>query len=429
MELLTRSLYFRGYAAVNRIFPTISSSRLLATTSTIVVNDSPLQVLPSIDLPELIQRKAIDHMRKSDEPFNIVSIGDIVYKIKTWFSLLPRVHSYFALKCNVDRGLLATLLAFGFGFEGVSKDEIDTVLKMGAAPEKIVFANPCKPISHIKLLLRLKFDDAKSTYELGKKYGVEIDEVPHILQIARELRLNIVGVSYHVGGGYTDASTFVKAIELAKTAFNYAVCSNISGALDKDFPIKDNIHILAEPDRYFAETAFTLVVCVIGKRKIYGIDQKISAHNNDKVLGSIIEKSRNEVCNKEIFNYYVNDGRYGSFSEFLMSYGCRYPKVNGKKSKKLYSTCLWGPTVSGSDCIFHECYLPELEVGDLIYFEEMGAYTSVLATNFNGFTRPVSYYVIDQRMWNMAKDKLLAKFKVAHEYSPKIDTFNQIEYE
>ncbi|RDD35999.1 Ornithine decarboxylase, partial [Trichoplax sp. H2] len=59
--------------------------------------------------------------QKSDETFNIVNIGDIVYKIKTWFSLLPRVHPYFALKCNVDRGLLATLLAFGFGFEGVSK--------------------------------------------------------------------------------------------------------------------------------------------------------------------------------------------------------------------------------------------------------------------------------------------------------------------
>ncbi|EDV29183.1 uncharacterized protein TRIADDRAFT_19621 [Trichoplax adhaerens] len=349
-----------------------------------------------------------------------------------WFSLLPRVHPYFALKCNVDRGFLATLLAFGFGFEGVSKAEIDTVLKMGASPEKIIFANPYKPISHIKyaahqnvnlmtfdnvtelykikefypkarLLLRLKFDDPRSKYELGKKYGVEIDEVTHILQIARELQLNVVGISYHVGGGYTDACNFLKAIELAKTAFNYAksiginfnvldigggfpgqanslfkkICSNISSALDKHFPVEDNISIIAEPGRYFAETAFTLVLCVAGKREIYEIDQKIPKK----------------------FEYYVNDGRYGSFSEFLMSYGCQYPQVIGKKSETLYSTRLWGPTVSGSDCIFEECYLPELEVGDLIYFEEMGAYTTVLGTNFNGLTRPVSYYVIDQGMW------------------------------
>jgi len=29
--------------------------------------------------------------------------------------------------------------------------------------------------------------------------------------------------------------------------------------------------------------------------------------------------------------------------------------------------------------------LPELAVGDWLYFEEMGAYTSVAASHFNGF--------------------------------------------
>ncbi|EDV28830.1 uncharacterized protein TRIADDRAFT_52094 [Trichoplax adhaerens] len=464
MELLTRSLYFRGYAAVNRIFPTISSSRLLATTSTIVVNDSPLQVLPSIDLPELIQRKAIDHMQKSDEPFNIVNIGDIVYKIKTWFSLLPRVHSYFANpvtfhKCEFMKGECGWKQLRAVDFTDWERDaKIGMVLNSKYENINGQYANMISPPmvkSHEAKSIRVQISFGYNGSYTGNlyvmvmypKYSDKLKVIDTINpQSALLGPLTITRYQIFFSPLYTDyqhsgrlnantltpnkiwrnnRTTIYFKTKMERSSVEPSeVCSNISGALDKDFPIKDNIHILAEPDRYFAETAFTLVVCVIGKRKIYGIDQKISAH----------KKSRNEVCNKEIFNYYVNDGRYGSFSEFLMSYGCRYPKVNGKKSKKLYSTCLWGPTVSGSDCIFHECYLPEerdCAIKDILWtiLIEMGAYTSVLATNFNGFTRPVSYYVIDQRMWNMAKDKLLAKFKVAHEYSPKIDTFNQIEYE
>ena len=48
---------------------------------------------------------------------------------------------------------------------------------------------------------------------------------------------------------------------------------------------------------------------------------------------------------------------------------------------------LWGPTCDGIDkitdkAVFHEL----LDIGDWLYFEEMGAYTKCSATRFNGFT-------------------------------------------
>jgi ornithine decarboxylase len=57
------------------------------------------------------------------------------------------------------------------------------------------------------------------------------------------------------------------------------------------------------------------------------------------------------------------------------------PTVNGIE----YS--IWGPTCDGIDRIAESIRFDhELDVGDWLYFEEMGAYTKCSATRFNGFT-------------------------------------------
>ena len=48
---------------------------------------------------------------------------------------------------------------------------------------------------------------------------------------------------------------------------------------------------------------------------------------------------------------------------------------------------VWGPTCDGIDCITEQWAAGEvLDVGDWLYFEDMGAYTKCSATRFNGFT-------------------------------------------
>ena len=39
------------------------------------------------------------------------------------------------------------------------------------------------------------------------------------------------------------------------------------------------------------------------------------------------------------------------------------------------------------------CQLPMLDVGDWLYFEDMGAYTNALGTQFNGFSKSVIHHV------------------------------------
>lgn len=53
------------------------------------------------------------------------------------------------------------------------------------------------------------------------KYGCDpLTEGPRLLDIARSLGLNVVGVSFHVGSGCQDPPVFERAITAARTLFD-----------------------------------------------------------------------------------------------------------------------------------------------------------------------------------------------------------------
>lgn len=109
--------------------------------------------------------------------------------------------------------------------------------------DKIVYANPQKMKSHIEfaaknnvnrtvfdgedelyklaeinktlpdgekleLLLRIATDDEKSVCSFSNKFGCPPPQAPELLEIAKELDLNVVGVSFHVGSGCGDPSAY-----------------------------------------------------------------------------------------------------------------------------------------------------------------------------------------------------------------------------
>ena len=69
---------------------------------------------------------------------------------------------------------------------------------------------------------------------------------------------------------------------------------------------------------------------------------------------------------------YLNDGVYGNFSNIIFDH--QHPVAQ-------ILTC-----ANGIDVISSQIVLPGLvDVGDWLYFEDMGAYTRCSATRFNGF--------------------------------------------
>ena len=222
------------------------------------------------------------------------------------------------MKCNPDPYVLRLLAALGTGFDCASNGEIAQILLQNVSPARIIFANPCKAISHIKsaakqgvhtmtfdnvdelykvarinpaakLVLRILTDDSKSLCRLGLKYGAPLVTVPGLLAKAKNLGLDVIGVSFHVGSGCYDPSAFTDAVRWARTAFNMGLAAGynfsildvgggfedatfeatagiLHDAINLHFPDRTGLRIIAEPGRYFVSRAFSLAANIIARR-------------------------------------------------------------------------------------------------------------------------------------------------------------------
>ncbi|XP_044038032.1 ornithine decarboxylase-like isoform X2 [Siniperca chuatsi] len=147
-----------------------------------------------------------------------------------------------------------------------------------------------------KLVLRIAVDDSKSLIRLSSKFGARLVSVGKLLERAGELGLDVIGVSFHVGSKCTESLAFQQAIADARHVFDIAnllgfqmslldigggfsgredfqvkfeeLSEVINGALDEFFPPDSGVQIIAEPGRYFVESAFTLAANVIAKRVV-----------------------------------------------------------------------------------------------------------------------------------------------------------------
>lgn len=98
------------------------------------------------------------------------------------------------------------------------------------------------------------------------------------------------------------------------------------------------------------------------------------------------------------FMYYVNDGVYGSFNCLLYDHATVEVKVPPFYiPSELHRASIWGPTCDGIDCISTKSWLPEMNIGQWLIFEDMGAYTCAAASTFNGFSPPYMVYVAPEQ--------------------------------
>jgi ornithine decarboxylase len=259
----------------------------------------------------------------SPEHFYVFDLGAVLERWRVWTTSLPRVTPYYAVKCNPDPAMLALLGALGTGFDCASPFEIELVRGMGVGPERIIYAHCCKMPRDLKhaahvgiqlttfdteaeldkikalhpsvgLVLRIRADDPAARCNLGDKYGAEEDEVEPLLRAAAALKLNVTGISFHVGSGARNPAAFPLAVAKARAAFDYAislgfsmtvldlgggysgnltegitmeaVAASLNAALEAHFPAADGVRVIAEPGRYFAEPGMTLHTRVFGKR-------------------------------------------------------------------------------------------------------------------------------------------------------------------
>ncbi|KAI9046561.1 hypothetical protein LZ554_009306 [Drepanopeziza brunnea f. sp. 'monogermtubi'] len=360
-----------------------------------------------------------------EDAFFIADLGEVYRQHMRWKLNLPRVKPFYAVKCNPDPRVIELLAALGTGFDCASKAEIEQVIKADVDPSRIIYAQPCKTNSYVRyaashnvkqmtfdnadelykvkklypgaeLFLRISTDDSSSLCRLSLKFGAAMDTTDGLLALAKELQLNVVGVSFHVGSGASDPIAYLKAVQDARLVFDQAsvhgfslhtldigggfvsetfeaMASVLRSALDEYMP--SHISIIGEPGRYYVSSAFTLACHIIARRTI------------EMPTG---EKS---------YMIYLNDGLYGNFSSIMFDHQNPQAQVLRTGNQTLFNNVaaqesvngteysIWGPTCDGIDRISESIRFDHtLDVGDWLYFEEMGAYTKCSATRFNGFS-------------------------------------------
>lgn len=82
---------------------------------------------------------------------------------------------------------------------------------------------------------------------------------------------------------------------------------------------------------------------------------------------------------------YIDTGVFNGLAEALG--GIRYPFYIEREGK-LKEWTIGGISCDSMDVVAKNVFLPEPQIGDFLYILSTGAYTTVYASNFNGFPRP-----------------------------------------
>jgi ornithine decarboxylase len=382
--------------------------------------------------PRSIADHLLELIPQNRTAFNFVDLGVVVDKYLLWKRKLPRAEPFYAIKSNPDPEIANTLFVLGAGFDCASRGEIQQVLEMGCAPEKIIFANPCKHPDHLvyakdvgvemmtfdntqeldkiqqyypeaKLVLRILPDDSFSLMPFGIKFGATFEDAVKLIEKCKEMSMNLIGVSFHVGSGCFSSVGWVEALKLARRVFDEAsrvgfeldfldlgggwpghengalkfanIGDDITPIIDQLFP--PHVRVIGEPGRFFCAECTNLAVTVVSKR------ERI-------IAGAVGQEPEREM------QYYINDGVYGSFNCIMFDHAHPEPAylVANVADRPVQQSCIFGPTCDSMDCVVKKIMLPEHQVGEWMYFPCNGSYTGAAASEFNGFPKPKNIYVM-----------------------------------
>ena len=341
----------------------------------------------------------------------------VVAQAALWRSHLPEVTPYYAVKANNDPTLLRWLRSTGARFDCASPREMEDVVTVGATPTTdIVYAQPCKTVTDLRraislgvrttvvdsveeveklvaaawpgdTLIRLLVPDAGSAQPFSRKFGAPLEWVPEIQRALRKARIPQTGWSFHVGSVCQNPAQFARAIECAAAApqpsgpqivdlgggfvSDPAAFAAAAAAIRTAMPLfpATTTTWIAEPGRFFASTAADAEVEVIGvKPRLPSQPPGTRVTLDESVYG--------------IFSNIPFDGFRPVFEHLD-------PAARHRPTE---ATTLFGRTCDSADCIAEDMVLPALRVGDRLRVRNMGAYTVVSSSEFNGFPAPRREY-------------------------------------
>lgn len=370
----------------------------------------------------------------SSSAFYVIDLSIVVRQFCAWRYNLPLIEPRFSLQAHADPVVLKTMTLLGVKVCCSSLADLQVVKSLAAHGYSPVAVDikPCKtpsllaatleagvrvltvdtadeverisrraealgiPASSLSLIVRMR-----GPTHTGFSLGATLQLLPSVLAAASSRGLAVTGVSVDVRHFADQAASPLEGLITAALCF----CrSTIAAAgeqgvrighvsllgLDKMlmgamlqativvfFPPSSGVSVSVDATAHLVDNSATLVTRIIGKR---------SADFSDGI-------SRG-------FHYYLDDGCYGSLGDVFLHKKKFMPSplsatggAGELESVHLYPSTLWGPTCDGLDCIDKMTTLPEMDIGDWIYFRNVGSMAFSARTHFNGLKGPRAMHV------------------------------------
>ena len=347
----------------------------------------------------------------------------------------------FSLKANSNQSIIKTFSSLGSGADVVSIGELKRALKAKIPPNKIVFSGVGKntdeiifaiknkilminveSISELKQIstqaanlnmiapisLRVNPDieaggnEKISTGKKQDKFGISIKEAIDVYELASNLdNIEIKGIDVHIGSQINDLEPFEKTFNsIVETItklkdknididiIDIGGCIGINYTDEKALNIKDyaalvskklgslNKKIIIEPGRFLTAESGILVTKII----------YIKENESKKFI--IVDAAMND---------FIRPSLYGSLHNAL-------PIIENDKERPIESYDVVGPICETGDFFIKDFKTSQLLERDLLAITNVGAYGSVLSSNYN--SRPsIAEIIIKDDSYSVIKKR------------------------
>jgi ornithine decarboxylase len=174
-------------------------------------------------------------------PSLILDFNIIKQTYDRFLTAMPGSTVFYAVKANANPQVLQAVVDKGAGLEIASLAELERSLDAGAIGERIICSNPIKNPVFLermhregvfamtvdstyevekvaqyapgsRIYVRLAVDNTGSVLPLAGKFGVDGDEALRLFDLARDLGLQPIGLSFHVGSQCLSVQNWANAI-------------------------------------------------------------------------------------------------------------------------------------------------------------------------------------------------------------------------
>ncbi len=369
---------------------------------------------------------------------------------KNAFSV-KKLKIHYACKALTNLSILTLFKELGSGLDCVSEQEVLLGLKVGFAPEDIIYTPNGVDFEEFERVLKLgtkvtvdnlsllekvgvnypKYPihirinphimgggNAKiSVGHIDSKFGISIHQIPHVSRLVKSLNINVEGIHVHTGSDIIDTDVFIRVADLI-----FSIADEFEGITSID--LGSGFKIQYKQDDMFTD------ISSLGKAFSKRFNDYCKTKDRDITLR--FEPGKYMVSNAGYFVSKVNVIKQTTSCTFVgintglnhlirpMFYNAYHHIENISNPdglKKLYSVV---GNICETDTFADNRLLNEVREDDLLVFKNAGAYCYTMSSNYNSRLRPPEVMILNDETHLISKRETLED-NIKNQVIPALD--------